>query len=349
VDRVAEFLGDRLRGRPVPADLRHLVELQFAGDLSGDDCPMPLCEVSVLAPGQVHSLEQDQQPLASDPNPHLTLAAGRAIDAVLAHVAVVVDGFNGDLFGYWLHPDEPPHPDPFIVKLDTEGQFALLDGTTLVEAMIFDWAYRDDDAADALAFCDERGIAVAARCHAQLRPGKPVVDPQVLSDTLYARESRYRDPLAVSTVDAVPIGIDCADPRVIRALAPHGFPADLGPLIQAADVGTGEVSLPAPACAGGIELRQRDAATWYLHLMAFGGPADDRPQCTELPFGFVLAETREQARLRFGEPDWKSGGGKLESWRFGPLDLHVSYRADNTPLFVRVFPASLVASFRYLG
>jgi hypothetical protein len=83
--------------------------------------------------------------------------------------------------------------------------------------------------------------------------------------------------------------------------------------------------------------------------MAFRQPDDDRPQCTDLPFGFALDETRAQARVRFGEPDWQGARGNIESWRFGPLDLHVTYDADDTPLIVRVFPESLVATFRYFG
>jgi len=177
----------------------------------------------------------------------------------------------------------------------------------------------------------------------------PVVSPAGLCDTLYEHESRYRNPLAVSTDDAVPIGIACDDQRVIRALMPHGFPEHLRPLIEAADVGSGEVTLSAPGCRASVELRQRDATTWYLHLMAFGGPEDNRPQCTVPPFDFVLAETRAQVAVRFGDPDWKGASGNIESWRFGSLDLHVTYSADDTPLVVRVFPKSLVASFRYLG
>ncbi|HEU5107601.1 MAG TPA: hypothetical protein VFT95_03410, partial [Micromonosporaceae bacterium] len=126
MDRVREFLGDRLRGRDVPADLRRLVELQLDGVLDGPDRPQPFAEVRVLGPGERHSLEEHLAEVgsAAGETPE-TRANGRAIAAVLAHAAIVVDGFNGDLFGYWLHPDEEPTDRPYILKLDTEGEFSL--------------------------------------------------------------------------------------------------------------------------------------------------------------------------------------------------------------------------------
>lgn len=337
VDRVEEFLGDRLRGRPVPADLHRLVELHLDGVLDGDDGPRGW-EVRLLAPGESHPLQEPPVSYPWAPVTDAVLANARAIAEVLTHVAVVADGFDGHLFGYWLHPDEPPDPNPTIVMLDSEGQFSVLDGTTLVDAL-------GPDA----EFCDAHGIPHAERSPEHLRRANPTTHPAVLHDAVYEREKRYRNPLAITTDDTVPSGIACDDPRVIATLSRHGFPPDLTPLIGAADAGTGEVTLATPACAGSIELRQQDANTWYLHLMTFRQPDDHRPQCTDLPFGYSLDESRTQAWARFGEPGWKGAQGNTESWRFGPLELHVTYGADDRPQIVRVFPESLVASFRYFG
>jgi len=179
VDRVEEFLGDRLRGRPVPADLRRLVELQLEGVLDSDDCPPALREVRVLGPGELHALQQPPVDYPWAPVTDSVLAATRATNEVLTHVAVVVDGFDGALFGYWLHPDELPGPNAPIVRLDTEGTFEFVDGTTLAAALGLDLELR------------ERGwIPDAAPSHAQAGPVKPAVDPAVLFDALYERENR---------------------------------------------------------------------------------------------------------------------------------------------------------------
>jgi hypothetical protein len=192
VDRVEEFLGDRLRGRPVPADLRRLVELQLDGVLASEECPPELWDVRVLSPGELHPLQEPPVAYPWSPVTDSMLANYRAIHEVLTHVAVVVDGFDGRLFGYWLHPDEPPDPNPPIVNLDTEGTFELMDATTLVDALGIE-----------PAFCDANGIPVAARSQAQLRRVNPAVDPAILHETLYEREMRFRNPLAVSTEDTV--------------------------------------------------------------------------------------------------------------------------------------------------
>src|SRR5688572_27192208 len=119
MERVEEFLGGRLRGRAVPADLRRLVEMQLDGELRGDDGVLPFLEVRVLSPGEVHPLEESTEARPSDSFSEETRANSRAITGVLAHVAVVVDGFNGNLWGYWLHPEEPADVGPLIVRLDT--------------------------------------------------------------------------------------------------------------------------------------------------------------------------------------------------------------------------------------
>jgi hypothetical protein len=338
VDRVEEFLDDRLRGRSVPADLRRLVELQLDGVLDRDDCPPALHEVRVLGPGELHPLQEPPVDRPWAPVTDSTLAASRAMNEVLTYVAVIMDGFDGAMFGYWLHPDELPDPHPQIVRLDTEGTFELIDGTTLTQALGLDRELRQLDR-----------IPEPAPSQTQFRRASPAVDPAALFDKLYERENRFRRPLAVSTDDTVPIGIACDDPRVSASLAKHGFPRDLQPLIEAADDRSGEVALSAPACAASVELRQQDATTWYLHLMAFRKVDDDRPPCTDPPFGIRLDETRAQARTRLGEPHWQGAQGNIDSWRFGPLDLHVTYDADDTPLIVRVFPESLTATFRYFG
>jgi hypothetical protein len=222
--------------------------------------------------------------------------------------------------------------------LDTECRFEFVEGETLAEALGVDRELRELD-----------GMAEAAPSPARFRRVKPAVDPAALFDALHERESRFRSPLAVSTDDTIPIGIACDDPRVVAALARHGFPQDLRPLIEACDEGKGEVTLSAPACAATIELRQQNADTWYVHLMAFRRAGPDRPPCTDLPFGVVLSETRSQARIRLGEPHWQGARGNIDSWLFGPLNLHVTYDVDDAPLTVRVFPESLRATFRYFG
>jgi len=342
MDRVEEFLGSRLRGRAVPADLRRLVEMQLDG-LASADRVQPFAEIRVLSPGEAHSLEEPVEPLASDAFPEETRANGRAISGVLAHVAVVVDGFNGDLWGYWLHPEEPGEVGPLIVKLDTEGQFHIASGASLVEAMIFDWA-GDDDISESAEYCDRNGIPLAARSADDLRHVQPLVAPAVLHDKLYKREHpNHRRPDWADEADAIPdvapLGARADDPRVGRALVLHGLPEDAMPLIRAADVGEGEVVLRSPRCSAQFEFHRENETAWFLCQMRFSRVSDEHPGCSDLPFGLDMDETREQCWARLGEPQRKTPIGG-DRWRFGRVHVHVLYgRDDGKPRAVRCLPA----------
>ncbi len=92
MDRVEQFLSNRLQGRPVPADLRRLVEMQLDGELESDERVQPFAEIRVLSPGEVHSLAQPYEPREGELHVAETLAISRAIEGVVAHVAVVFAG-----------------------------------------------------------------------------------------------------------------------------------------------------------------------------------------------------------------------------------------------------------------
>ena len=64
MDRVKEFLGERLRGRAVPEDLGRLVEMQLDGELARAE--ILFRDVRVLGPGEVHPLEEPAGPLPGD-------------------------------------------------------------------------------------------------------------------------------------------------------------------------------------------------------------------------------------------------------------------------------------------
>lgn len=174
MDRVENYLSGRLRGRAVPPDLRRLVELQLDGELA--DAPMPLNSLRVVDPDARFSLDE--------PLPGAPPDAARAIhatSAVLAHVAILVNGFNGDLFGYWLHPDEREADGPAVVRFDIDGEFELCRGATLIDALVFSWALGDDTMIpDIAGFCDKHGLPLHARVSSELSTPHVQVDPTKL-------------------------------------------------------------------------------------------------------------------------------------------------------------------------
>jgi hypothetical protein len=339
MDRVEKFLGDRLRGRKVPEDLRRLVEMQLDGELKENEGVQPFGEFFLLGPGEVHPLEEPVEPLASDPEPEQTRANGRAISGVLSHVAPVARDFDGALWGYWLHPDEPADAAPLIVMLNTEGEFGLARSGSLIEVMVFD---RDEerDVTEIAAYCEQHRVPFSARSSAELRARKPVVEPAALHERLYKRaQPNHRRPVwadeAGAVPDPAPIGARSDDPRVARVLVLHGFPADPMPLIRAADTGEGEVVLRATQCKARFEFHRENDTTWFLHEMRFVAGDDDAPACTHVPFELSFDETREQCGARFGEPAWKSPWLAIECWRFGRVTLHVTFGKNHKPSIVQ--------------
>lgn len=335
--RVEDHLGDRMRGRAVAEDLRRLVELELDGQLRGPDSVQPFAEVQVLAPGQWHPL-QDPQYQQGEQDPGV-IANNCAIDEVLGHVAVVVDGFNGDLFGYWVHPDEPATDRPAIVKLDTEGQFAVLDGDTLVEAMVFDWLGYDVDPdylARIMAFCQRHQIPLAAHDRDALAKPETTVDPGLLHDRLYRRYQPFTAvpswagtaaAQAAADEHAPLVGLPITDAPLRTWLARLGYP-DLAATIAALDDGLGEVRLQAAAAHVELILYRDEERGWWLYSARYRLPTSQHPLQVPLPFGFSLHDTRQATHDRFGAPHSSALLIAVDRWQFGPIAASVRFRGD---------------------
>ncbi|MEH6419955.1 hypothetical protein [Pseudomonas sp. CGJS7] len=173
---------------PAPADLAALLRLRETGDsnfaetladvgyrlIDPDDAPTLLDPASYMSPQEL-----------ADPD----IAANiRAIDGVCEFVSFFVEDDQSNLFGYWHGPGHAALVDAPIVKFDNEGQFSLLQGRGLVEALIGDRVFDDDEAfagyaADLRAF----GIEFAARSWEQLPEPPASSDPAQLHTALYER------------------------------------------------------------------------------------------------------------------------------------------------------------------
>lgn len=342
MDRVAEYLGDRLRGRAVPDDLRRLVELQLDGLLRGRRSVLPFDEVRVLAPGKRHSLEKLRERPDDEPSGR---AHFRAIREVLAHVAVVVNGFNGDLYGYWLHPDESPAQPPAIVQLDTEGQFHILPGSTMVEAMVFDWLddpVDDEELAPIVAFCDRHGLPLLARSHDELAEPHVVISPSLLYDELYRRYHPFTPRPAwaaaeASAEGAPPIGLRITDPPLRALLAQLGF-AEPERAIAELDDGLGEVRLESSLSPVTLTLYVDEDGSWWLFSARYRPPTADRPMEVPLPYGFSRHDTRPAIRARLGEPEQTTLLAPADRWRFGGVIAYLYFDEADRLAYLEFWP-----------
>lgn len=127
----------RLDGRAVPADLSALLSAVW-GDASfpgSEHDPRTIFDVRLLEPGQTHPLlSHDYLTDADRANPAVmaNVEAMKATSALCCFVFVTDDG---ELLGYWRGPDRLEPDKAPIVRLDTEGQYDLLPGRTILQAL----------------------------------------------------------------------------------------------------------------------------------------------------------------------------------------------------------------------
>jgi hypothetical protein len=188
-DRVKAFSQERLSGRPVPSDVRSLLEAQWRDD---EDDPLEEIGIAFLAPGVSHPLV-DHSYLNDDDRSDLDIMANvAAIDEVNRYVGYVAEDLDGALMGYWFHPDEPADRPAPVLTFDTEGQFNILPGTTFAEAVVGARVSDDDDFGRLADRFEALGVPMPVRRWADLVMPPVTVDPARLHNRVYWSERARR-------------------------------------------------------------------------------------------------------------------------------------------------------------
>jgi hypothetical protein len=189
-DRLEQFSRERLDGRPLPDDLRALLEAQWAGRQEFYE----MSELLFLEPGAAspildHSYLSEQDRAEPD-----IMANVAAHDQMTKYFKAVAEHEDGDCYGYWMHPDEPVDRPAPIIHLDTEGSYRVLPGSCFAEACIAEMVALSGEDGEFLEMAEQLvalGVSISARSYADLSEATPVVDPADLHDELY-EEHRKR-------------------------------------------------------------------------------------------------------------------------------------------------------------
>jgi hypothetical protein len=275
-EQVDRFLAGRLRGRPVPADLYRLVQLQLAGSVQ---------YTRLIEPGQNHPLV-DSSYLNDDDRADKGIMANVAgIEAVLAHTAQIAHGEDDSLIGYWMHPGET---GDVLIRLDSEGDLSVLEAHTLIGAL------------DATASDPVLRQALAAE------DGRPVHGPRVDPlDVREAAEDAERRRLYADVIDR--IGRAAPDPDLVadgdRLVGLIG--ADLDGLSSVL------VTIGAAEQAGRYDVRAVDPHGLVLTFL----PGDRLASVMfyasryrgRLPRGLLTTDTR----AKLGADQWRDGPLRL--------------------------------------
>lgn len=175
---------------PAPADLATLLGLR-----DGDPSAQREALTDALAELGCRLIDPGDAPTLLDPASYMRpeeladpdIAANiRASDGVFALISFFVEDDESNLFGYWHGPGHIALAEAPIVKYDNEGQFSLLPGRGLVEALIGDRVFDDDEAfAGHAEGLRAAGLVIAARSWDELADSPSASDPAQLHGRLY--------------------------------------------------------------------------------------------------------------------------------------------------------------------
>jgi hypothetical protein len=173
----------------LPDDLQKLWLMQVSRATGINEGGDPLARIGarLIEPGMHIDLLSDSYLSEQDrANPDI-MANVAAIDAVLALSTVVVELDDEELLGYWHGPEGTPIDKAPILSLDTEGQFGIVSGRTLTEAIVAFGLYRDSDFARARDLWAQHGVVVAAATLSELDYGAFASDPDDVHLDVYNR------------------------------------------------------------------------------------------------------------------------------------------------------------------
>jgi hypothetical protein len=184
-DWAVQFAADHLGGRAVPDDLRRLMSLQGHDATSeGAKC---LNRLGVIF------LDYDRLPALIDAECRgrdnlvgiARLAYARAMEDMLRYSGFVAEDVEGGAIGYWFGPDQVQIEAAPLMRFDTTGNFSILRGNGIAEAIIALASHGDDTVFSELREClKQQGLTITARSVNDLLQPECAVLPQTTHQQL---------------------------------------------------------------------------------------------------------------------------------------------------------------------
>ncbi len=133
---LSQFSQNRLNGEPVPDDVKAL--------LANHDELSERTEVELnWNKGWAPWLDTSYLSAEERANPDIA-ANVLAIQEVCGMIAFIGVDEDDNYFGYWRGPKKRPIAKSPLVRLDNEGQFRLLAGSTFAEAILIDQTFDEE-------------------------------------------------------------------------------------------------------------------------------------------------------------------------------------------------------------
>jgi len=165
----------------LPTDLQLLIE-------NFDCCEELLEEMECrfFEADEVHNLISHSYLSEEDKQSKEIMANVSAIDEVFKFITFVMEAIDGNIVGYWHGPESTDITKSPIIMYTTDGQFRILSGSNIVESLVGDYIFDEDD--EFLEFQDqfkECGIDIVSKWD-DLVEIKPKTDPSKLHEEFYS-------------------------------------------------------------------------------------------------------------------------------------------------------------------
>ncbi len=183
---VSQFSQNRLNGEAVPDDVKALLANY---DEFSERTNVELNWKKKWAPW----LDTSYLSAAELANPDIS-ANVKAMAEVCGLIAFAGAEEDGNYFGYWRGPKNRAISKSPLVQLDNEGQFYLLAGTTLAEAILVDKTYDEEQFAELRDWLRSIGITIKWQASDDATYPKEKDQPNELRNTLYHRHLSKKPP-----------------------------------------------------------------------------------------------------------------------------------------------------------
>jgi hypothetical protein len=183
---VSQFSQNRLNGEPVPDDVKAL--------LANHDEFSERTEVELnWKKGWAPWLDTSYLSAEDRANPDIA-ANVRAIEEVCGLIAFIGADEEDNYFGYWRGPKKRPVAKSPLVRLDNEGQFELLAGSSFAEAILVANTYDTEQFTEFRDWLRALGIAIPWETPDDATYPKEKDRPDDLHKALYYRHLGKKPP-----------------------------------------------------------------------------------------------------------------------------------------------------------
>jgi hypothetical protein len=185
IDPIVRFGAQHLGGRTVPDDLRKLLEAHWRDAASGKNSRLKSAGVEFIDGDQLPRLIAAERAGRDDLEGAMRLAFAQAMGDMIRYSGFVAEDAAGEAIGYWFSPDHIPIETAPLLRFDTNGNFSILCGKNIAEAILVIASRGDNKTFSELRdYLCELGINVAPRTIQDVQRREPALPPQATYEQL---------------------------------------------------------------------------------------------------------------------------------------------------------------------